>query len=920
MGVVLTVDGTEYLNQAGYSVTEDSTPLDPSDSSGGVGQFTVGISEEDVATNPRFLRKKTATLVDGSQGTTTGVVRGVSGANGDLTLTVNSRMAQLAVQRTAAPFVGTLEDAFTYYLSLVDITSGLVVDDSIADRPVTFIGWVGNVWDYMKKMAAAEQVEVSLVSNNVVLRPLRERIAENYRNSSVNWGADEGQLARSVEVYYYEGGYDASGLAYPTGGWGEDVPIFTVNANETQEFNIPLSVSLMSIDQPTCVDWVDRYHESSSVYAVSGNDGLVVPNAQWIAEGGSVTVAINEDTRSITVTVVGSSNAEYSPYRIAMPSGTSDFYSSLRLVGEGVFYEKKLLTLYTGVDHDDVTEEVGVTVDNEFITTLEAAYHCGLWTLKRYGGPRNTINVTTNGVNRIGETGSYTYPTIDQINPTLGATVADVNTAWTGMTVADVNALWAAITADGFENQAFGNIAGARVRHEDAWFRVRTATNEPEGISYTAEDDTVISDFSDIWAPVYLSEPIENRVKNPSPQLAITGFTGGNIETPARVAGIGVAGGYGALGRAESNQPSNLVYIENGRDGVADIPVTPGDIRTFSAYVTADKIREIYLSVIYWSAANAYIGESSSVALGAGTTITTAFGFVRCSVTVTIPPGAHHATVRARGTIGSTAWAGPRKNLLINPSGRVDTTGWFALGTGASLVSEVGDTYSLTTTGGISAGSFGLYTSVVVGVGDGNLKPNTQYVFSSDLGFYIAPSGTDSPHILYVAGTGVDVVGYSSFAAHSGFQRHSVTFTTGASGDATLYMLNGVDTGGGGINVVYFRDAICEEVDTWDSLNPYFDGSTVDTVYYDYAWSGAANNSYSTRTGDVIVLDRVSDAAGDYFDGSTRPAGYLSEWTGSAYGSTALLLGTIPTVADFNAEWAGLTIDETKVAMLRRTA
>jgi len=518
------------VNIENYSVIEDSTPIDPSDSSGGFGQFSLSIPE---TPDTKSLLNYAVELSVLTQGVTRGTVRALGSADGAASLTADSRLGQLAVERTAGPYNGTVAGMFYYYLGLCGIDSGIFVDDTIFDQPVSLPGWSGNVWDYLKKIATALQLEVSLVSNNAVLRPVRLRTAENYRDASRSWALDTSNLARSIEIFYYNNTYATSTLAYPTGGWNEDVTIYSVDANQTITVEIPLSdfsaedgsghmASLSSIQQPTAVDYVASDYTGSSVYAVSGNDGIGIPAAQWVGQGGSLTAAINEDSRSITLTIVGPDDATYSPYSISVASGVSNRYSSLRLVGNGVFSNRSKLTLNTSVNHDTISEEVGATVDNEFISTLDQAYAAGAWTLKAWGSPRYTINVSTFGVNRLGDNGSYRYPTIAEFNALYaGQDVDDFNTVWSGKTVAEFNEFMVDLVQDDFANQAFGNIAGARVRLDDAIFRIRSATNTASGITYTAQEDTTIEDFNAVWAGATIADFNEEWAGNDMSEFVI---------------------------------------------------------------------------------------------------------------------------------------------------------------------------------------------------------------------------------------------------------------------------------------------------------------------------------------------------------------------------------------------------------------
>lgn len=507
MAVTIVVDGVEQYTTDSFSVTEDATPIDPSDMTGGVSQFTFGAQDSAESFD---LYDKTVSLVDDAQGTTTGIVRGLNGNNGALTVTADSRMGMLTVERTAQPFVGTLENAIHYYLGLVGITSGIVIDGTIKDTPVVFPGWQGNVWDYMRQVCAALQVETSLVSDNVVVRPVRLRTAENYRDSSQAWAIDASNLAQTVEVYYYQNSHEENGLAYPPGGWTTDVQTENaIAAGDTATFTYPITASLSSIQQPVCVDFVDKDYSASSVYTVIGSDNKPVLAAEWVAEGGSVTVEIGPDTRSVVVTVKASNNPQYSPYTIAMTSGSSSNYSSLRIVGTGVFSDKRLLTLTNGVDASRISQEVGATVDNIFISTLEQAYHCGLWTQKRWGAPRITASVQTTGINRIGDTGSYRYPTIGSIDDFYaGKTIGDIDDLWagTGKTIGDFDDYWKSTVADLFANQAFGNVAGARLPVKESILRIRSATITPGSVSYSADDDTTIGEVDAAWSGSTIGE------------------------------------------------------------------------------------------------------------------------------------------------------------------------------------------------------------------------------------------------------------------------------------------------------------------------------------------------------------------------------------------------------------------------------
>jgi hypothetical protein len=141
------------------------------------------------------------------------------------------------------------------------------------------------------------------------------------------------------------------------------------------------------------------------------------------------------------------------------------------------------------------------------VNTLDQAFRLGLLLLRRFGTGRKTVTVTTSGINREGESGSYVYPTIADFNAIYaGMSIADFNAAFSGMTLADFDAAMSALVATDFTNQAFGNIAGARVFLFDSVFRIRTVTNSGDQITYTAEEDTTIADLNAVWAGATIAD------------------------------------------------------------------------------------------------------------------------------------------------------------------------------------------------------------------------------------------------------------------------------------------------------------------------------------------------------------------------------------------------------------------------------
>lgn len=504
---------TTFRNLASYSVQEDVTPLDISDQSGGIGTASVSFAEP---ANATYLYRLPITLVDAAQGTTTGVTSSPTSDGHTLTLPAQSRLSALSVTRVAQPFIGTLAAAITYYLGLVNVTSAVVVDASLTSINVVLPGWKDMVWTRMRNLCSAYQIEIALVSNNVVVRPARQRIAKNRRDSNVSWALSDSKIAQTVEFFYYNNRQMTNELIYPLGGWTTGTQIINVDAGAIQELDVQLvprsgdgglGVSLTSVVQPTCVSSVGMYDSSASVYTVTDSAGAIVDPVAWANGGGSVQISINEDTQGINIAVTGAYNVPNAPFNIAMPLGTNDNYSSLRILGSGVAYNKTKATFSTGLSADSAPDVVSATLDTPFLSDWGHAFGAALWTLHVAQGASQSITVTSKGINRASDNGSYAYPLLsDWESHYASMTITAVDTAHSGMTLNDVEAQEYGWVSNSFANQAFGNIAGARVRHAGCWYRIRTATIAQDSINYSADWDTTLADWETQYAGLTIAQ------------------------------------------------------------------------------------------------------------------------------------------------------------------------------------------------------------------------------------------------------------------------------------------------------------------------------------------------------------------------------------------------------------------------------
>lgn len=518
MGFYVDIGELSYELES-FNVVESATPLSSDDSSGQVGTISLGIKRPDpflpaasnnlLAEGSQLLLGESIRLTDSKKGFTLGTIKSISDNSGAIiNITAESRLGLLNVYDIQAqPFVGRLDDLFDYYMSLAGVTTDVFIDPAIAATTVVFPGWFGELWFNLKRLAASIGAEISLVSGIILLRPIRTREAIKGRDVSRSLTAGGGQLAQNVEVIRYDNQQITNQMVYPIGGWSEDVAVINVNSGEYIEQILELSASVSSVQQPVMQTFVAKDYAASSVFTVVGDDGLPVPVAQWNANGGSLSVAINDDTTSLTVKIQAPTNIANQDgetievYSISLSSTDSTGrYSTLRIVGSGVSFNKTTYRFPTGLTAQQTATEVGVVIDNPFLSSLQEVYNAGTKAAKRYTGSALSISGDVVAVNALGDSGVSTYPMYSFVQDQfLGQTYSQAQTSYAGKTYENIQSDLFDLVQNDFENQVFGNVVGARIwdKTSKRYYRIREATLNPGTISFTADDDLLYSNMQD---------------------------------------------------------------------------------------------------------------------------------------------------------------------------------------------------------------------------------------------------------------------------------------------------------------------------------------------------------------------------------------------------------------------------------------
>lgn len=506
MSAEVTITGTGAFaghtsNLSDYSYAEESTPVIPGDTSGGVGNLSFTVSEDEE--NSILLYRDEFILRDGFYGAIAGSIDTVSGSEGIVNVSGRSKLARFNTVRTVQAQTTTLGGAFTALLNLVGITSSITIDPSVASRSVTLPGYTGDLWVFVKDLCITQSVEISLLGDEVVVRPLRARSLNVANLVTDSWDISDVNLAQRVEVAYYNYVPRTNFMFYPKGGWTEDVQSYQVGSGETLVVDLPIDGFLTSVQQPTPQLFVARdYSGPNSVYTIAGNDGLPVPVAQWTDNGGSVTLALKDNGSTIEATIVGANIPNLAPFRLAVNSGPSDSYSTLRIIGSGIDFTRETIIQSTGLTINETSNVDAPIIDNLHVSTRDQAVDLATRAASRYGLPGRTYSATARQVTRASDGGTtVVYPTFAAWAATLplGYLFSGFNSDYAGDTFQDFTDEQFAVVANNLTNQAFGNIGGSRVRYRDAFYRVRSATTTPEQVDFQADADTLFDDMRREW-------------------------------------------------------------------------------------------------------------------------------------------------------------------------------------------------------------------------------------------------------------------------------------------------------------------------------------------------------------------------------------------------------------------------------------
>lgn len=439
-------------------------------------------------------------LIDSNKGVTSGEVSDVEfGPGGTVTISGITDLNQLNSYNVLARptnlsdypgFNGTLGEAVRYYAQLSGVPY-IWIDPEVENIPVSYPGWRGETWFYLKQLATIHKCELSFVSGFPVFRPVRGRTTEPGRWLSKRVSISQPSLALSVEAYSQNlRDIRDEYVVHPD--FGDDT-VFSAEPGEIAEFVIDIPASIYRIT------YIGAFFTRENGNSIS-----------WSQAGAEV--RMNPDnSRQLLVTLAPPRNLL--TQRVYLGRLVNDVrIPGLFVRADGVAFEPEKVSHRTGTPDSQTGTEVGATLESPFIPDAETAGEVLHVASRNHAVPSFRLSGSVTNVNRRGDAGtpdfiSYSDAT-SLMESRLGVafTYADlqayIDSQERGNTYADFQVGLTASTSQSYEFQEFGNVSGSRVWDPDTrrWFRVRSATITPFAIeNISAEDDLLVGEFMEPW-------------------------------------------------------------------------------------------------------------------------------------------------------------------------------------------------------------------------------------------------------------------------------------------------------------------------------------------------------------------------------------------------------------------------------------
>ena len=379
-------NGKEYRTQS-YSHTVNATPLSPASTEGAVPNMSASLGPEADPISFMKLYRKPVRLEEFN-------VSGLFYAteptdmDGITSIAGMSDLENLNVDLTWTANHGEVIGSIGHLIHKVNGVNPIAVDSYSWDTMEPFnASWVmpniqGNGWVLFKQFLSSHGLTLYEYDwwtpvNAIKLNTEYDAYVidgANIISSTVGMGDSDSANRVIVNRYEYTNFLTAFTEILPRFEQDQE-SIVTVDLGDVVEAQVRTTFSMTEIgtNRPRCVDmvWDQKIQYYTSVYAMVGNDGQLIPAKQWTDAGGDLWVDINKDDPTVLdIKITGANLPDLTPFTLAVDAGNDFKYSSLHIFGKGVAMNHYPVTVHTGVVRPVLTDDEA-EVDNPFLCRQE---------------------------------------------------------------------------------------------------------------------------------------------------------------------------------------------------------------------------------------------------------------------------------------------------------------------------------------------------------------------------------------------------------------------------------------------------------------------------------------------------------------------------------------------------------------------
>lgn len=181
----------------GWSIEEDATPVNAVDSSAGTGIVTLAAKSDPTS---KFIIDNQITVTHDALGSFNGVITSAQVQGSGVQFNVATLMSLLVTTKTAPPTSAlNLSQIIQSYVALC--TNQITVQYQASSDPVcTYGGWSGEVWYYLKQLAAINQIQFSFNGSNLIVTDLGSTVYELDNSTAVTISTDRASTGRSINM------------------------------------------------------------------------------------------------------------------------------------------------------------------------------------------------------------------------------------------------------------------------------------------------------------------------------------------------------------------------------------------------------------------------------------------------------------------------------------------------------------------------------------------------------------------------------------------------------------------------------------------------------------------------------------------------------------------------------------------------